>query len=59
MKTSKDYLRSGIERVHLQEEVYKLYRIENLPLKDVMKKQVWDMVQFTVIFVPLRLKTRN
>ena len=38
MKTSKDYLRSGIERVHLQEEVYRLYRVENLPLKDVMKK---------------------
>ncbi len=38
MKTSKDYLRSSMDRVHLQQEVYRLYRLENLPLKDVMKK---------------------
>ena len=38
MKTSKDYLRSSMNRVHLQQEVYRLYRVENLPLKDVMEK---------------------
>lgn len=38
MKTSKDYLRSSMYRTRLQEEVYRLYRIENLPLKEVMKK---------------------
>ena len=38
MKTSKDYLRSSMDRVHLRQEVYRLYRLENLPLKDVMKK---------------------
>ena len=38
MKTSKDYLRSSMDRVHLRQEVYRLYRLENLPLKDVMKE---------------------
>ena len=38
MKTSKDYLRSSMNRIHLQQEVYRHYRVENLPLKDVMKK---------------------
>ena len=38
MKTSKDYLRSSMDRVHLQQEVYRLYRVENLPLSAVMKK---------------------
>ncbi len=38
MKTSKDYLRSSMNRIYLQQEVYRHYRVENLPLKDVMKK---------------------
>ncbi len=38
MKTSKYYLRSSMNRIHLQQEVYRHYRVENLPLKDVMKK---------------------
>ena len=38
MKTSKDYLRSSMNRIHLQQEVYRHYRVENLPIKDVMKK---------------------
>ena len=38
MKTSKDFLRSSMDRYHLQQEVYRLYRVENLPLNEVMKK---------------------
>ena len=38
MKTSKDYLRSSMDRVHLQQEVYRLYRVENLPLNEVIKE---------------------
>ena len=38
MKTSKDYLRSSMDRYHLQQEAYRLYRVENLPLKVVTQK---------------------
>jgi len=38
MKTSTDYLRSRMYRSRLQEEVYRLYRLKNMPLKDVMAK---------------------
>ena len=38
MRKSKDYLRSRIENCHLQQEVYRLYRVENLPIDEVMKK---------------------
>ena len=38
MKRSKEYLRSEMDRSHLQHEVYRLYRVENLPKKEVMKK---------------------
>ena len=38
MKTNKDYLRGRMNRSFMQEEVYRLYRVENLPLSEVMKK---------------------
>ena len=38
MKTSKDYLRSSLDRCRLQQEVYRLYRVENLRLSEVMKR---------------------
>ena len=36
MKNEKELLRSSLERIRLQEEVYSLYRVQNLPLSSVI-----------------------
>ena len=38
MKDDKQFLRSSMERARLREEVYNLYRLQNLPLKVVIEK---------------------
>ena len=38
MRDNKRILRSSLQRIHLQEEVYSLYRVQNLPMQSVIKK---------------------
>ena len=38
MKKEKNLLRSSLNRIRLEEEVYDLYRVQNLPISVVMEK---------------------
>ena len=38
MKKAKNLLRSSLNRIRLEEEVYDLYRVQNLPISVVMEK---------------------
>ena len=59
MKTSREQFHLCMEKSQLEEEVYRLYRVENLPLNSVMEKTGLSRSTIFNIFVPLRRKIQK